>query len=47
MKHKWSITNIMEKLKLALPDSSIGKESAGKAGDSVSILGWEDALEKG
>ena len=30
---------------LQLPGGSDGKESAGNAGDSVSILGWEDALE--
>ena len=28
-------------------DSSVGKESACHSGDPGSILGWEDALEKG
>ena len=27
-------------------DSSVGKESACKAGDPVRFLGWEDPLEK-
>ena len=29
------------------PDSSVGKESACNAGDSVQFLGQEDPLEKG
>ena len=29
------------------PGSSAGKESAPSVGDLASILGWEDALEKG
>ena len=32
---------------LGFPDSSFGKESACKAGDSGSIPGQEDPLEKG
>ena len=32
---------------LGFPDSSVGKESTCKAGDTSSIPGWEDPLEKG
>ena len=32
--------------KMDYPHSSVSKESAFKAGDQASILGWEDLLEK-
>ena len=31
---------------IGFPCSSVGKESACKAGDPVLLLGWEDTLEK-
>jgi len=31
---------------IGFPCSSVGKESACKAGDAVLLLGWEDTLEK-
>ena len=43
----WLLNYFPLKGVLSFPGGSVGKESACSAGDSGSIVGWEDPLEKG